>query len=1110
MKSIFTKKVLVIVSIVAFVAIAAIVVAFTTGNINYPGLSNPDEIFYQRLDEEGNVLYSITNEELFEQIKGNDGIDQLLFLTDSFILADYISNVTDDEVADKILELTYGTSDTDDIADLTDEQRDSYSQAFAQTMSLAGFTGVEEEYAKLLIAREAFVLDNADENGVVTEKSVITEYLYSYFDDISAVNIRFTSKADAEFVMEKFNLISLAGIELRLYNGYVFANETLLDEDDEIIEAYLPVDIYYFDEEENILNMDDDIVYTLGVNGIYTDSSDLEYRIDENADLVDGLLEVVLESDKIFADLAAAEVYEEANTVYYTVTRTDAYDMDETINVVNDALEVKFTIDSDGHIWDELNNDVTHTTDLVVNKVYTAIEDVVIVSSNNSTELTDEEVLAKYIQMYNYVYGLYRPVLAEDATVEDLIALDDDFIHFNYDDLTEINGSLSDYMFNQLAIGEDDDRYSNTPTLLSTGTAGYYYMTYKLDDNTKIDVTTPIFEYLEPTVVIPSTIGATITLPKTTYYSGTIAWSSSDSDVISSAGVVVNPEVDTEVELTFTISVLGATKSYTRTVTVLAQGDTEEVTEVEWTEVSLKTVLNNDTVYDFLYNRLLDDYVYGTSGDSNVETTLLETRSDLGFVIYDHYLGIDYQSLDTGYVLNEKGDNELICSFEKTLTSDEAYEVTADQLFTYALTRNAALYTLYAAQDKELLYSVYFEEIFGEQTNLMKNKSARMDDMYTAIDNSKSEYVYYESLYASMGSTFGYSSYIEYAYARYGVKSEMALLQYFVTSELQPHLIQETTELYDVVEALYPEVLDYYDNYFSLDVNQVLIHLDFDEDGSPDDFDAYQASLTVDETTAFNALLGQLEIAIDEFDGTFAELVVEFNNASREDETWGAFKQNGFLIMTESLNGTDDDGVSHSLTYSGTYGVKDTFVTEFVDALIDLYDTYQLPQNLDKDSLYSSLITTEFGLHLIKVEQGDDFEQPTADFTEADSANPEYTVGSENDEEAPSLEQLQLYALYKYYAMVYDLTDADIESRYDIEIPNIPTSVNSALLIYFDNLLSSTYVLGTININIADRIVDGEFLPVSYGNLDNTALMAMLTEVRDVYFEAILGDYITE
>ena len=1111
MKSIFTKKVLVIVSIVAFVAIAAIVIAFTTGNINYPGLSNPDEVFYQRLDEQGNVIYSVTNEELFEEIKGNDGIQQLLFLTDSFLLADYISDVTDDEVADRLLELTYGTSDADLLAELTDEQKDNYEEAFAQTMTLAGFTGVEEDYATLMIARDKYALDFANDEGIITESSVIREYLNQYFDDISAIKIRFTSQADAEFVMEKFNLVSIAGVDLRLYNGFVFDNETLLDSDEEIIEAYSPVEIYYFDDSNNILDMDDYIIYTLGVNGIYTDSDDLEYRIDETTEnLIDGLLNVVVEDELIFDNLAAAETYEEANIVYYTVTRSNAYNMDETIQVINSSDEVKFTIDPDGHIWDELNNDVTYTTNLVVNKVYTAIEDVAIVSSNNSTELNEEETLAKYIEMYNYVYGNYRTALAEDATSEDLIALDDENLHFNYEDLTDINSSVSEYLFNTLALGSEDERYSNAPVLLASGNSSYYYMAYKLEETLKTDVMTTIFDYLEPLVVIPTTIGETVELPTTTYYDGTIAWASADSDIISSAGVVVNPTEDTEVELTFTLSVLGETKSFTRIVTVLAEGDTVEVTETEWTEISLKTILDDNTVYDLLYDRLLNDYVYGTGGSDNVESILLETRSDLGFVIYDRYLGIDYQSLDAGFVSDNNGNKELICSFEKTLTSEEAYEVTVDQLFTYALSRNAALYTLYAAQDEELLYSMYFTDIFGEKTDLRKNKSDKMDEMYTAIDNSKSEYVYYESLYASMGSTFGYASYIDYAYARYGVKTEMDLLQYFVTSELQPHLIQETTEIYDVVEALYPEVQEYYDNYFSLNVNQVLIHLDFDEDGSPDDFNEYKDSMTQEETDTFNALLAELEIAIDDFDGTFGELVLEYNDASREDETWGEFKQNGFLILTEDLNAVDDDNVTHSLTYSGTYGVKDTFVEEFVVALTTLYQEYQLPQNLDKEAIFSDLITTEFGLHLIKVEQGDDFEKPSCVFTEEDASNPEYTDGIENVNDMPTLEQLQLFALYKYYAMVYDLSDADIETKYGITVPSIPNSVNTALTTYFDDLLSATYVLGTINISIAEKIVNGEFLTISYTTLDNDELMAMLMNVRNVYFDAILGEYVTE
>ena len=663
-------------------------------------------------------------------------------------------------------------------------------------------------------------------------------------------------------------------------------------------------------------------------------------------------------------------------------------------------------------------------------------------------------------------------------------------------------------MFNQLAIDDTEDRFSQTAIKLQDVDGTYYYMAYKLEEVDKIKVMDKIFDYVQPLITIPTTIGSTIELPKTTYYNGTIAWSSSDSSIISSAGKVVNPDVDTEVELTYTISILGKTRSFDITVTVLAEGETEIVTQPEWEEVALKEILNDDAIYNELYAELLDNYVYGTSGSTNVDKALMATRDELGFVIYDKFIGMDYQSLDKTFTLDRKGDKVLICSFEKTLVGDTPYEVTADELFEYTLTNNAALYTLYATQDKELLYSVYYNQVFGDQLDITKNKTDRMDSMYTAISNAKSTYVYYKQLYEQMGSDFGYSTFADYSYAQYGAKTEYALLQYFVTSTLQPYLIQETVDDLNVIDALYDKVQEYYDNYLSLDVTHVLIHLDFNEDGSPDDFYEYQESLTEAEAQAFDALLAELEFAIDEYAGTFTELVTEYNDASREDETWGKFKQNGFFIVTEDLNYIDEDGKSHSRTYVGeNTGVKDQFVPEFVDALVELYDIYQLPQKKDKDEMYSPIVTTEFGLHLIKVEQGDDFEQPSCQFEEEDSANPKYSVGVENDSDAPSLEQLKLYALYTYYAMVYDLADADIETQYGITVPNIPVAVKSALDTYFKDILSSIYVLGTININMADRISSGEFVGTGYSDLTNTQLMTMLSDVESVYYQAILGEY---
>ena len=1112
MKGIFTKKVLVIISVVSVIVLTAVVLSLTMGRTYYPSLSDPNGVFYQRVDDDGNVLYEITNQDLFEEIKSNDGIQQLLFMVDSMILSDYINEVTEDEIDDKILELTYGTSDPDALAEISDDVKADLEVQFEQSMILAGFPDNPEDYAKLIVAREKFAMDVILDEQVIDEIDIVKEYLNRYFKDIQAIKIRFTSAADALAVLEKFNLVSLSTTGLREYNGYIYNSESLKDPFDEIVEAYTTIDTYYFDENDNILDTDSEIIYTIGYNDIYTDADDVQYRIQPGTgDLVDGLDDQVIPAAHIFDTLSEAESYKEANSEYYVVTRTDPYDMNETIEVINASSELVFTIDPNGHIWDTDLNDVTYTTDLIVNKVYKPIEDVSIVTLNNSTELSDEEVLEKFIEMYNYVYGLYRDALPSGATVEDLVALDNEYLQFNYEEDYAVNPMIPDFMFSSLSI-EDGERYTYDYEALETGGVSQYYLIYKLTEPQKEDVMDKVFDSIEETIIIPTTVGSSITLPTSSYYESTISWTSSDTDIISKTGAFVAPKGDVEIDLTYTITALGRTRSNTITVTALAAGETVEVTDEAPEALSYRDIVNDPTAFNYLEDKLYNDYIYGTSGESNVEDILSEQRALLGFQINDYYLALDYINIYSDYVIEGDGDRTVLASLDSTLNSEEAVTITADDFFEFAIAKNAALYTLYASQFQELLHSPYFEEVFGTQTNLQRNNSDRMAAMYDQITQAKEYYSYLLNIYAQYGMTFTYSTFSEYSYSQFGAKTELALLEYFVSGELQPYLIYETIEDEDIINAMYPFVMDYYDNYFSLNVVHVLAYVDFDEDGSPDDFEDFKDQMTQAEIDAFTALQARLETAMDEFEGTFDELVTEYNNATREDETWGEFKQNGFMILTEDLNVADSDtqGVTHSLTYSGDYGVKDSFDERFVEALIDLYDEYQLPQNADISELYSGLVETQFGLHLIEVSQGDDFDKPSFAFTEEDSENPEYSVGVENPNDTPTLEQLELYSLYKFYTMVYDLSDADVEETYGITVPSFPTSVKNALDTYFGDLLTSTYVLGVININMTDRLSNGEFVTNSYLNLSDTELMAMLQEVGGIYYEAIFGDYVTE
>lgn len=1102
-----TKKIIVITSVILTIVLGAVILALATGNTRMPSLQDPNGVFYERLDSEGNVIYTITNEEIFEQIKSNNGIQQLLMMVDTLLLEEYFDDITNEEITDKIQELTYGTNDDTEIAELDEETRTRLEDEFARSMVLSGYEGNEEAYVSLLIVREKYALEVLTEE--LTEIEVATAFISSYFEDMKAINIRFTSKEDALDVLERFHLAELNDEALALYKGFVFSDETLLDDQENIVEAYVTVDTFYFDENDNLLNIDEEIVYTIGTGGEYTDEDDISYTLDIDGNLVDNESTVVVSKDLIFNTLEEATTYKEANTTYYTMSKTNPFDEDEDI-LVKDALDnLVYTITSDGTVYDATLTDVTDTHSLIFNKVYKAQDEVTTFTSNNTTELTEQEILNYYILMYNYVYGEFRDLLPENATKEDLVALDNEYLSFNFDEVKENNAALATYIFRTISA-LNEKTYSHEPQSISSQAIAFHYLTFKLEEAPKYDLGKAVLDLIESSIVLPENIVESIELPTTSEYGAKITWASADKTVISNTGEVTTPDVATIVDMNYTIKALGETRTGTISVNILPTGENSTVTDPNITFPSLKSMINNDTIYNAVAEKLIDDKVYGTNGATNISKKLVELRTEVGLEIYDYYLGLDYMKTDASFEPNEKGDKTLVASLEKTLTSEEPVEFTADDLHVYALSKNPAIYTVYASEFKEMLYSEFYEEAFGTQRNIKRNDTARMDEMYAAVSNSKQYYVYLKSLYEQYGMTYPYDSFSDYAYSQYGTKTELALLEYFIARELQPYLINSVIDQYNVVEALYDIVEENYNNYFSLDVVHLLIFIDFDEDGNPDDYKEYSEALTLEEKEALNTLLAGLEIAIDEYDGDFADLVDEYLKATRDDETWGVYKQKGILLTQQDLNMQDseDETVFHSLNYSGEYGTKDNYAEEFTQALISLYQEYRLPQNLDLEELLSDLVITEFGLHLILVEKGDDFEQFSAKYSSTEEDADQYSDAVFNESDKPTLAQLELYATYKFYEMVYDLTNADIEEKFNITVPKIPASVTNALDFYFDGVLNEFYVLGTVNVRMSQLLVSGNFVVNDYTELTNAELMANLKEVEDAYYGAILGKYL--
>ncbi len=100
-----------------------------------PQISNPDDV-YLHLDE-----FDVTNQELWEVMKNVDGLGYLMNYVDELILADYIVDITQDEVDEEILLLTYLTDDEDQIAEIQadPEMEQEFIDAFRQNLVIMGY-----------------------------------------------------------------------------------------------------------------------------------------------------------------------------------------------------------------------------------------------------------------------------------------------------------------------------------------------------------------------------------------------------------------------------------------------------------------------------------------------------------------------------------------------------------------------------------------------------------------------------------------------------------------------------------------------------------------------------------------------------------------------------------------------------------------------------------------------------------------------------------------------------------------------------------------------------------------------------------------------------------
>ncbi len=238
--------------------------AYGCSSIKYdqkvPQITNGEDVYLTVGDIE------ITNQELWNAMKLSDGLTYLNKYVDEVLLADYISNITQEQIDARVEAAIYGSNDPESIAKIKEhpDQEDQLILAYERTLILQGLDPEDpndvRHFFELSIAREMYADDyikgTTDENSslYISDEDVKTYYEDNTKGDVCALTLRFQSYDEYQAVFDYFNIVPDYQSAFGKYTGdtpisdvptadFDDTNTTVMTED-EVLAAY--IDIYNY------------------------------------------------------------------------------------------------------------------------------------------------------------------------------------------------------------------------------------------------------------------------------------------------------------------------------------------------------------------------------------------------------------------------------------------------------------------------------------------------------------------------------------------------------------------------------------------------------------------------------------------------------------------------------------------------------------------------------------------------------------------------------------------------------------------------------------------------------------------------------------------------
>lgn len=408
----------------------------------------------------------------------------------------------------------------------------------------------------------------------------------------------------------------------------------------------------------------------------------------------------------------------------------------------------------------------------------------------------------------------------------------------------------------------------------------------------------------------------------------------------------------------------------------------------------------NETAANEMYAEVKDELVEAKI--SSYSTTVINKRiKDASIKIYDPYFEFKFKtSYDEDYDLINSSDFRNDYIFELNY-NDSVETYTVDEFYAEQ-TMLSGLSTLVNLVELEYIYQ--FKDRFLDEDDI-NELTAAVNDSITAFNKNEN---------TAYPSELGENTYL---IANYGYTNSENAIKYnkIASSILTKYLNQSVFDEWAKVneDGSYPDnhAIDFdklnilenirkagndnYKNLFSINIDHILIFIDDDGDGSPDDPKEFlEKNSEVDQVAFKNAVLNLAKAIYREANceqltksNTLMEIlnsiVSAYNKNEKlfsEDNDWSVYKKYNFQLKVESLSSNGDTTQSNVTNYVKPFAdyIKELYTkvkTDKLDTDNGEKPTFYFTKSGGKElSSFEDICATEFGYHMIVV---NDYDEPT-------------------------------------------------------------------------------------------------------------------------------------